>query len=337
MNRFAELSAFWLLLLPVIVRFVLPAIKGLHGDALRIPFFNDLQNISAATESKMHFGEQRFPRFSAGSGLLWLIWILLVIAAARPQWVGEPVNLRSESRDILLVTDISTSMLEPDFVLNRRRIDRLTAVKKTAQDFIDKRLDDRIGLILFGTNAYLQAPPTYDRKAVGEILRQTDAGMAGQSTAIGDALGLALKTLKDAPHPDRKIIILLTDGENNDGSLSLPQAIKLARDEGVKIYTIGVGSDQAFSASFMGIRIGGGAPGLDEESLREIAAETKGRYFRARDTASLAKIYEAIDTLEPLNNEDQTIQEIHDWYYIPLLAAFALALVWGLATRRRRL
>ena len=228
-------------------------------------------------------------------------------------------------------------MLEPDFVLNRRRIDRLTAVKKTAQDFIDKRLDDRIGLILFGTNAYLQAPPTYDRKAVGEILRQTDAGMAGQSTAIGDALGLALKTLKDAPHPDRKIIILLTDGENNDGSLSLPQAIKLARDEGVKIYTIGVGSDQAFSASFMGIRIGGGAPGLDEESLREIAAETKGRYFRARDTASLAKIYEAIDTLEPLNNEDQTIQEIHDWYYIPLLAAFALALVWGLAARRRRL
>ena len=309
----------------------------MHGDALRIPFFNDLQNISAAAEPKMHFGDRRSHRFSAGCGLLWLIWILLVIAAARPQWAGEPVNLRSESRDILLVTDISTSMLEPDFVLNRRRIDRLTAVKKTAQDFIDKRLDDRIGLILFGTNAYLQAPPTYDRKAVGEILRQTDAGMAGQSTAIGDALGLALKTLKDAPHPDRKIIILLTDGENNDGSLSLPQAIKLARDEGVKIYTIGVGSDQAFSASFMGIRIGGGAPGLDEESLREIAAETKGRYFRARDTASLAKIYEAIDTLEPLNNEDQTIQEIHDWYYIPLLAAFALALVWGLAARRRRL
>ena len=324
MNRFAELSAFWLLLLPVIFRFVLPAVK-------------DLQNISAAAEPKMHFGDRRSHRFSAGCGLLWLIWILLVIAAARPQWAGEPVNLRSESRDILLVTDISTSMLEPDFVLNRRRIDRLTAVKKTAQDFIDKRLDDRIGLILFGTNAYLQAPPTYDRKAVGEILRQTDAGMAGQSTAIGDALGLALKTLKDAPHPDRKIIILLTDGENNDGSLSLPQAIKLARDEGVKIYTIGVGSDQAFSASFMGIRIGGGAPGLDEESLREIAAETKGRYFRARDTASLAKIYEAIDTLEPLNNEDQTIQEIHDWYYIPLLAAFALALVWGLAARRRRL
>lgn len=192
-------------------------------------------------------------------------------------------------------------------------------------------------MILFGTNAYLQAPPTYDRKAVGEILRQTDAGMAGQSTAIGDALGLALKTLKDAPHPDRKIIILLTDGETTMAAFLCLRQLNWHGTKELKFIQSAVGSDQAFSASFMGIRIGGGAPGLDEESLREIAAETKGRYFRARDTASLAKIYEAIDTLEPLNNEDQTIQEIHDWYYIPLLAAFALALVWGLAARRRRL
>ena len=227
-------------------------------------------------------------------------------------------------------------MLEPDFVLGRQRIDRLTAVKKTAQDFMDKRIDDRVGLILFGTNAYLQAPLTYDRKAVSEILWQTDAGMAGQSTAIGDALGLALKTLKDTPNPERKIVILLTDGENNDGSVSLPQAIKLARDEGVKIYTIGVGSDRAFSASFLGIRIGGGAPGLDEESLKEIAAETKGRYFRAKDTASLEKIYEAIDALEPSQSEGQVIQEVYDWYYIPLILAFLVALIWGAVAGRVR-
>ena len=329
MNRFAEFSAFWLLLLPLIWRFILPAVKGLHGDALKIPFLSDLQKISSTQGTIKPWSGQASMQLSWRTAILWLIWVLLVIAAARPQWVGEPIKLRSESRDILLVTDISTSMLEPDFVLGRQRIDRLTAVKKTAQDFMDKRVDDRVGLILFGTNAYLQAPLTYDRKAVSEILWQTDAGMAGQSTAIGDALGLALKTLKDTPNPERKIVILLTDGENNDGSVSLPQAIKLARDEGVKIYTIGVGSDRAFSASFLGIRIGGGAPGLDEESLKEIAAETKGRYFRAKDTASLEKIYEAIDALEPSQSEGQVIQEVYEWYYIPLILAFLVALIWG--------
>ena len=298
MNRFAEISAFWLLILPLIWRVILPAVTGLHGDALKIPFLSDLQKISSTQGAIKPLGGQASFQLSWRAAVLWLIWVLLVIAAARPQWVGEPIKLRSESRDILLVTDISTSMLEPDFVLGRQRIDRLTAVKKTAQDFMDKRVDDRVGLILFGTNAYLQAPLTYDRKAVSEILWQTDAGMAGQSTAIGDALGLALKTLKDTPNPERKIVILLTDGENNDGSVSLPQAIKLARDEGVKIYTIGVGSDRAFSASFLGIRIGGGAPGLDEESLKEIAAETKGEFkvifllnFVCNDT-SLGKISE---------------------------------------------
>lgn len=329
MNRFAEISAFWLLILPLVWRVILPAVKGLHGDALKIPFLSDLQKISSTQGAIKPLGGQASFQLSWRAAILWLIWVLLVIAAARPQWVGEPIKLRSESRDILLVTDISTSMLEPDFVLGRQRIDRLTAVKKTAQDFMDKRVDDRVGLILFGTNAYLQAPLTYDRKAVSEILWQTDAGMAGQSTAIGDALGLALKTLKDTPNPERKIVILLTDGENNDGSVSLPQAIKLARDEGVKIYTIGVGSDRAFSASFLGISIGGGAPGLDEESLKEIAAETKGRYFRAKDTASLEKIYEAIDALEPSQSEGQVIQEVYDWYYIPLILAFLTALIWG--------
>ena len=336
MNRFAEISAFWLLLLPLIWRFILPAVKGLHGDALKIPFLSDLQKISSTQGTIKPWSGQASMQLSWRAAILWLIWVLLVIAAARPQWVGEPIKLRSESRDILLVTDISTSMLEPDFVLGRQRIDRLTAVKKTAQDFMDKRVDDRVGLILFGTNAYLQAPLTYDRKGVSEILWQTDAGMAGQSTAIGDALGLALKTLKDTPNPERKIVILLTDGENNDGSVSLPQAIKLARDEGVKIYTIGVGSDRAFSASFLGIRIGGGAPGLDEESLKEIAAETKGRYFRAKDTASLEKIYEAIDALEPSQSEGQVIQEVYDWYYIPLILAFLVALIWGAVAGRVR-
>ena len=132
---------------------ILPAVKGLHGDALKIPFLSDLQKISTTQGAIKPLGGQASFQLSWRAAILWLIWVLLVIAAARPQWVGEPIKLRSESRDILLVTDISTSMLEPDFVLGRQRIDRLTAVKKTAQDFMDKRVDDRVGLILFGTNA----------------------------------------------------------------------------------------------------------------------------------------------------------------------------------------
>ena len=335
MIQFAYPYAWLLLLLPLLIRLVLPAIKGLHGDALHVPFLQDLQNIAQHSSSPNILPTPEKTHLSISHFLLWAIWILLVIAAVRPQFAGTPINIRTESRDILLVTDISTSMLEPDFAINGRRIDRLTAVKKTALDFMSKRLDDRIGLILFGTNAYLQAPLTYDRKSVGEILLATDAGMAGQSTAIGDALGLALKTLKDTPNPERKIIILLTDGENNDGSLSLPQAIKLAQDEGVKIYTIGVGAEQAFRASFFSIQLGGGSP-LDEKSLQEIAKATQGRYFRAKDTSSLEKIYDAIDKLEPTSNENQTIQEIIELYYWPLLGAILLALIGSFIAGRRR-
>ena len=334
MIQFANISAFLLLLLPFIIRLVLPALKGLHGDALRVPFLQDLQKISSQSTHSANISVSEKTHFSGAAILMWVIWTLLTIAAARPQLAGAPIQIRSESRDIILVTDISTSMLEPDFALNGRRIDRLTAVKKTAIDFMNKRLDDRIGLILFGTNAYLQAPLTYDRQSVGEILVATDAGMAGQSTAIGDALGLALKTLKDTPNPEKKIVILLTDGENNDGSLSLAQAIKLAQDEGVKIYTIGVGAEQAFRASFFGIQIGGGSP-LDEKSLKEIAAATEGRYFRAKDTDSLGKIYDAIDALEPTPNNNQTIQEITELYYLPLLVAIILALFGSFIAGRK--
>lgn len=334
MIQLASPAFLLLLLLPFLIRALLPAVKGLHGDALRVPFFNDLQKISQLS------GEARIgiplndKAFSSLSLLLFGIYTLLVLAAARPQWVGEPFRLKNESRDILLVMDISNSMREPDFAINRQRIDRLTAVKATAQEFLEKRAEDRIGLILFGTNAYLQAPLTFDKKSVSDILWQMSAGMAGESTAIGDALGLALKNIKDTPNPDRKIIILLTDGENNDGKLSLPQAIKLAQDEGVKIYTIGVGSDNVFSGSFFGLPLAGGGQ-LDEASLKEIAQLTKGRYFRAKNTAGLQKIYAEIDKLEPNDEEARFIREIKELFYIPLLAAWFLALILAFSGRRK--
>ena len=333
MTEFAYPIAFVLLIVPYLIRRLLPAVKGLHGDALRVPFLNDIKKISIQSGEIWQVGGKD-KGISVPLLLLYLVWILLVTALARPQWVGEPVRVKNFSRDILLVTDISQSMLEDDFSYRGRRLNRLNAVKAVVSDFIDKRPDDRIGLILFGSRAYLQAPITYDKKSVTDILQQTDAGMAGNSTAIGDALGLALKTLRETGNPDEKIIILLTDGENNDGSLSLAQAIGLAKKENIKVYTIGVGAGDNFMAAFIGLNPAGS--GLDEKGLRELAAETKGRYFRATDLNSLAQVYEAINKLEPAENDSRFVRESREYYYIPLLAAVLLAAGLVVLTRRRK-
>lgn len=333
MTHFAYPLAWLLLVLPVIVWYAFPAAKGLHGDALRVPFLKDLAKINLKSGSiwgGLHSDNAKLA--SLPFGMAYLVFALLTAALARPQWVGEPIRIHNFSRDILLVMDISTSMEEPDFVLNGRPVSRLTAVKKVAGEFIDKRTEDRVGLVLFGTRAYLQAPITFDKAAVKQILYAMQAGMAGNSTAIGDALGLSLKSLKDNDNLDKKIIILLTDGENNDGSVTLPQAIKLAKEAGVKIYTIGVGSDGNDFASFFGLRMGGG--GVDETSLKQIAEDTEGTYFRAKNTASLQKIYGAIDKLEPTENEDTYVQEVKELYYIPLLAALGLAVLLVILKRR---
>ena len=332
MNQFAFPYAFLLILLPFIWRFLWPAAKGLHGDALKIPFIKDLEKISIKSGTLWQMGASTEGyRLSKLFWWLFVIWVLLVIAVARPQWVGEPIRLKNESRDIMLVLDISTSMLAPDFTYGSRRIDRLSAVKKTASDFISKRANDRIGLILFGTRAYLQSPLTFDKKSVEEILWSMDAGMAGDSTSIGDALGLALKTLKDAPKGDNKVIILLTDGENNDGSLSMPQAVKLAAEEGIKTYTIGVGSKNSFLGLFLGA-----TPGVDEKGLKALAQATAGQYFRAESTSTLQQIYNYIDKLEAAPQETRFIRETTELYYIPLLAAIILSFILALVVRRAK-
>ena len=325
---------FLLLLLPFVVHYLFSPLKGMHGDALHVPFLKDLANINLKSGSV--WGQVNVSDSSKLSLHFWellAVFALLVCAMSRPQWVGEPIRIHSQSRDVLLVMDISNSMAEPDFVINRRPVSRLNAVKKVAGEFIDRRADDRIGLILFGTRAYLQSPITYDKAAVKQILYSMQAGMAGNSTAIGDALGLALKSLKDSPNAQDKVIILLTDGENNDGAITLPQAIKLAKEAGVKIYTIGVGGDRRDFSSFFGLRLGGE---VDEAGLKQIADDTSGTYFRARDTESLQQVYAAIDELEPTQNEDNFVQETKEYYYIPLLAALVLGmlLVWQIRKGR---
>ena len=282
---FAYPIAFLLLLIPFLIYFLTPAIKGMHGEALRVPFISDLKRISIVDGGIWNSANSN-SKLSKNFWLLYFIWFLLVLSCARPQMVGEPMRLKQEARDIMLVLDISTSMLEDDFSLYNRRITRLDAVKNVVSEFVDKRSNDRIGLILFGTRAYLQSPLTFDKASLKDILWLMKAGMAGDSTSIGDALGLALKKLRENKNKD-KIIILLTDGENNDGSLSLGQAIKLASDEAIKVYTIGVGSPNIF---FKALAMT--APGVDEVAMKALAKATKGQYFRAEDTADLQKIYE---------------------------------------------
>lgn len=332
LNHFANPQAAWLLLLPLVVYFMFPAIKKTYGDALKVPFLADIKQIQSVSGKGISFKPAVFSAIKIF--LLALVWVLMVLALCRPQWVGKPIPVKNEGREILLVVDISNSMSEEDFQYKNKMYSRLTAVKNVIDNFIDKRTSDRIGLVLFGTQAYLQAPLTYDKQSVKEILWNADAGMAGNSTSIGDAVGVALKNLAESEgKPENKVIILLTDGENNDGSLSLPQAIALAKEEGVKIYTIGAGSDsENFFGGLFSIPVN---TGLDEESLQALAEETKGNYFRAKDVNSLFQIYNEIDKLEPMTSEGRYVQEVKELY--PYVAAMALILFMILVLLAKRI
>jgi len=326
MIHYAYPEALLLIFLPLLAYWLFPAAAKMYGDALRVPFVDDIIKIKNQTGNVLG---ANILQQKSNNKFLWgmILWMTVVAALCRPQWVGEPQRVETESRDILLVVDISTSMNERDFVYQRQSLDRLTAVKYVVNEFVDKRTEDKIGLVLFGTRAYLQVPLTYDRQALKEVLWQTDAGMAGNSTSIGDAIGIALKNMiADKEDKNSKIIVLLTDGENNDGSLSLPQAVKLAKEEDVKIYTIGVGSDErSFFGNFFAAP---NSTGLDEAGLQQLALETKGTYFRAKDLASLVQVYDAIDQLEPQPEEGRFVQETKDLYYYP--ACLALLLFLGL-------
>ena len=332
LNHFANPQAAWLLLLPLVVYFMFPAIKKTYGDALKVPFLADIKQIQSVSGKGISFKPAVFSAIKIF--LLALVWVLMVLALCRPQWVGKPIPVKNEGREILLVVDISNSMSEEDFQYKNKMYSRLTAVKNVIDNFIDKRTSDRIGLVLFGTQAYLQAPLTYDKQSVKEILWNADAGMAVNSTSIGDAVGVALKNLAESEgKPENKVIILLTDGENNDGSLSLPQAIALAKEEGVKIYTIGAGSDsENFFGGLFSIPVN---TGLDEESLQALAEETKGNYFRAKDVNSLFQIYNEIDKLEPMTSEGRYVQEVKELY--PYAAAMALILFMILVLLTKRI
>ena len=321
MIEFAWPYLFAALPLPLLVALLSPRTPRLPSAALRVPFFAALRNEPPT---------QRRPRARLPMLLATLAWMLLIIAAARPQWVGEPLRLPVTGREILLAVDLSGSMEIEDMTLGGRPVSRLQAVKAVAGDFIQRRLGDRLGLILFGTRPYLQTPLTFDRTTVRTLLYEAEIGLAGKETAIGDAIGLAIKRLKDRPRASR-VLILLTDGANTAGEMDPVRAAELAAQAGLRIHTIGVGADELLMRTPFGVRRINPATDLDERTLSAIAVKTGGQYFRARDTDSLMAIYRLLDELEPSAKQPQIFRPAQELYPWPLAAALALTMILAVA------
>lgn len=308
----------WMLLLlplPWLLRRLLPEATGTGMQALRVPWFDRVAG--------PHAGWVRNTALAVIAGLA---WALLVLASARPQWVGEVETLPVSGRDLLLAVDISGSMDTQDMVLGGRPVNRLAVVKKVAGDFIERRRGDRVGLVLFGSRAYLQTPLTFDTQTTATLLNEAEIGLAGRETAIGDAIGLAVKRLRDDAAADR-VLVLLTDGANTSGAVQPLHATEFAAREGLRIYTVGVGADEMTVRDFFGNRVVNPSADLDEDTLKAIAQRTGGAYFRARDAADLERIYGQIDRLEPVASDEEAVRPVDEIFYWPLSGALLLVLL----------
>jgi Ca-activated chloride channel homolog len=317
MFEFAWPWVFLLAPLPWLLRLWLPAADS--GEAaLQVGFLAELEGLSGRQARPILPGwRQQAP--------LALIWLCLLLAAARPQWLGEAVAQPASGRDLLLALDVSGSMDYADMRWQDQEISRLNLVKALFGDFIEERHGDRVGLILFGSRAFLQSPLTFDRKTVRTWLDEARHNIAGPQTAIGDAIGLAVKRLRQRPSESR-VLILITDGANNSGEIDPMTAARLAASEGVRIHTIGIGADPQ-SGGVLGLF--GFNPGLDldEPTLRGISELTGGEYFRARDGQDLQRIEATLDRLEPVQQDPTLGRHIGVLYPWPLALALLLSLL----------
>jgi Ca-activated chloride channel family protein len=274
---------------------------------------------------------------SAGSARIWLLalgWLCLVGAVMRPQWLGPPQAQQRSGRAMMLAVDLSGSMRTDDMQLAGRPVSRFGAVEAIASDFIARRSGDELGLVLFGSRAFLVTPLTYDLTAVRAQLQGAAVGLAGTETAIGDAIAVAVKRLAALPE-EARVLVLLTDGVNNAGSISPREAAKAAKAAGVRIYTIGIGADRMTVPDFFGSRVVNPSADLDVGMLTTIATQTGGRFFRATDSAQLADAYRAIDALEPMPQRAPTLRPRRELFRWPLAAA-AILLAVALWPRPRR-
>jgi Ca-activated chloride channel family protein len=315
-----ELANPWLLLalpLPLLAYFLLPK-ASVEQTALKVPFYQTLHTMAGGLRhSAQHSTLQR--------ALAVALWLLVVLAGARPQWVGEPIPLQNEGRDLLLAVDLSGSMEIQDMQYHGRNLPRIEVVKAVIGDFVEQRKGDRLGLILFGDNAYLQAPLTFDLKTVKQLMDEAQLGFAGRKTAIGDAIALGIKRLQARPDSAR-VLILLTDGANTAGEIQPRQAADLAVLAGVKIYTIGVASDQEIDNGFgFFSRPQKGSDDLDEGALNYIAEKTGGQYFRARDMNDLSNIYATLNKLETIKQDERVFRPIQSLFHWPLGLALGIS------------
>lgn len=314
----------WLALLaplPWLLYRLLPPAQQPAQGALFLPFAATLQQQSPTTSTTT---VRRW-------GML-LCWLLLVAATTRPQWLGEAVTLPESGRNLMLAVDLSGSMEQAD--LGNRRLTRLDVVKTVAGDFIQRRSGDRIALILFGSQAYLQTPFTLDRTTVQTLLQEAVIGIAGRETAIGDAIGMALKNIEG--RSGEQVLILLTDGANSAGVVDPIKAAALAAQRGLRIHTIGIGGRPQAVRGLLGIQLVNPAAALDEPTLKAIAEQTGGHYFRAEDRAALEEIYREIDQLEPVEEGEQLIRPSEELYPWPLGAVVLLTLLFAALPYRYR-
>ncbi len=320
----------WLLLalpIPLLVRWLVPAQAPVQQAALKVPFLEDFGDNSNITMAP----EKQWPLILAS-----IAWVLLIVASCRPQWLGEPIEQAMSGRDLMIAVDVSGSMQEEDFIIANSPIDRLSATKQVASAFIERRAGDRLGLILFGTTAYVQTPLTFDYKTVSTLLNEAFIGITDDkpATSIGDAIGLAVKRMQDQK-AESQVLILLTDGANTAGEVSPLQAADLAASNHLKIYTIGIGADEMIIRSFFGNRKVNPSSDLDEATLTAIADKTGGQYFRARNTEELEQVYQLLDQLEPVEKDKLYFRPMTELYSWPL--AFALCFAAVIAIRRVRM
>jgi len=310
-----ELAHPWalaLLLLPLVMR-PLPAYRE-SRDSVKVPFFDKLVELS---KLRPQTGAMILPRDRAQHFLVNFMWLCLVLAAAKPQWIGPPIEQQKSGRDLMIAVDLSGSMQARDFTLpNGQTVDRLEAIKHVLAELADQRASDRLGLIVFGSAAYLQTPFTDDHQVWEQLLAETEIGMAGQSTVFGDAMGLAIKLFKES-ESDNRVLIILTDGNDTGSTVPPVDAAKVAATYDIRIYTIAIGDPASV-----------GEEALDTDTIERVSEVSKGRDFQALDRDQLRQAYQTIGELEPELYETLSFRPRQSLHWVPVGLALGLYLVY---------
>lgn len=317
-----ELTNPWalaLLPLPLLMR-LLPAYKE-SRDSVRVPFFDKLVELS---QQRPDTGAMILRRDRAQRFLVNFMWLCLVLSAAKPQWIGTPIEQQKSGRDLMVAVDLSGSMEARDFTLpDGTTVDRLQAVKAVLGELANQRASDRLGLIVFGSAAYLQTPFTDDHQVWSQLLAETEIGMAGQSTVFGDAIGLAIKLFQESDSNNR-VLIMLTDGNDTGSTVPPVDAAKVAAANGIRIYTIAIGDPASV-----------GEEALDMDAIARVSDVTGGQDFEALDREALQRAYQAIAELEPELFESISFRPRQSLHWLPIGIALLLYTVYhGLGTWR---